>query len=356
MKPIFTLIVSAVISTTAFHTVLADNKYTDTVPDVYIDNIKIDMTIDKPIIDENDRLLIPVRTIGEAIGASVDWDPSRGNGRVTITGTVNCTVFDIGSNVAFLNGTRIYMDTSAQIINDRTYVPLRYIGESMNYEVNAASDMSRIDLVKKADNPAFIQEDGQPPEYILRGFYGDLDTYGCEVEVYSGNDIPEEWLLAFVNKDINEQATPLSYDEFFENAPPVYSLGSTVYSEKLNSTDNKNGLHYSAFEIRNLSDDILIEYIPDNVNATGEITIELHKNYYTKTAELTQEIIAEVTLPANEHSIAKIMSIYNDNYIAPFFGVDANAGYWIDYKAAKDDYDYSGTLRITCLGEPINGM
>ncbi len=350
------IIIASTIISNIFVGVTFANDPAENVPDIYIDNVKMEFADAKPLIDENDRLLIPVRMIGEAIGAKVIWEPDYGNGRVEIISKndANYTVFDIGSNVSFLNGTRIYMDTEAKIINDYTYIPLRYIGEAMNYTVNPSDDMTRVDLIKKADNPVFVYEENTPPEYTLRFLFGSLDEYGCDVELLSENDIPQEWENTFAGKELKGPESPLNYDAFFADGPPVYYLNNTIYSENVNSTNSKMGLNYSAYELRNLSEDILIEYIPNNLNDTGNISISLHKNYYTKTAELSQQTIAMVQFPANKHSVAKVKNIYTDNYIAPFFGVDKNIGYWLEYTAAKDDDNYSGTVRITCFGEPIN--
>lgn len=79
------------------------------------------------------RTLVPLRSIFEAMGASVDWDGNtstaiakRGNVEVKIT---------IGANEIYKNGKAIGVDVPAQIMNSRTMVPARVIAETFGADV-----------------------------------------------------------------------------------------------------------------------------------------------------------------------------------------------------------------------------
>ena len=109
----------------------------------------------EPFIDDNDRTLVPLRAVGEALGLTVDWDEEA---RTAIfsdqytaedgyTETMMIT-FPIGSQEAkayyhvvypdgFVEqwGDVVYMDTAAVIVNNRTYAPVRYLAEFFGYEV-----------------------------------------------------------------------------------------------------------------------------------------------------------------------------------------------------------------------------
>lgn len=50
----------------------------------------------------------------------------------------------IGEKKLVIDGAETEMDTAAQIVNDRTYVPLRFVAQALGYKVNygaAASDI-----------------------------------------------------------------------------------------------------------------------------------------------------------------------------------------------------------------------
>jgi len=98
-----------------------------------------------PYIDSNNRLMVPLRAIAEALGAAVDWN-SRAQ-TITITGSGRRIVFTINSPSAAVNGEAREMDTTPVIKNSRTMVPVRYVGEFLQARVhwNASLQMVSID-------------------------------------------------------------------------------------------------------------------------------------------------------------------------------------------------------------------
>lgn len=87
-----------------------------------------------PYIDENNRLMVPYRAIGEALGAQVDWEPETRV--ITLTGQGKAVILTINNNVAMVNGEQKIMDTSPVITNDRTMVPIRYVSEFLGAKVD----------------------------------------------------------------------------------------------------------------------------------------------------------------------------------------------------------------------------
>lgn len=76
----------------------------------------------------NDRTLVPVRAIFEAIGADVSW-LSASQKVVANTADTNVTM-QIGNNDYFVNGVKKYLDVPPMLLNDRTMVPARAAAES----------------------------------------------------------------------------------------------------------------------------------------------------------------------------------------------------------------------------------
>ena len=103
---------------------------------VYINRIKIHVTDSRPFIDENDRTQAPVRAIGEALGCEVGYDNVNGEEVITMIKGEKTVIMKIGSSDINVNGNVIKMDTSARLVEDRTYIPARYIGESLGYNVS----------------------------------------------------------------------------------------------------------------------------------------------------------------------------------------------------------------------------
>lgn len=87
----------------------------------------------EPFIDENGRTQLPIRAIGEELGFSVDWDSVLK--KITLTKNDQTIVFHMGSNEFTKNGETIKMDTTPMLVNDRTFVPLRFLCEAVGYTV-----------------------------------------------------------------------------------------------------------------------------------------------------------------------------------------------------------------------------
>jgi len=85
-----------------------------------------------PII-HSERVLLPVRAVSEALGATVDWS---GDGEIIITREAKRISLRINQGFAFVNGEIVALGVPAKLISGRTLVPLRFIGEALGAIVN----------------------------------------------------------------------------------------------------------------------------------------------------------------------------------------------------------------------------
>lgn len=99
---------------------------------VFVNDERVSFDVAPTII--NDRTMVPVRAIFEALGAEVRWDDEI----ETAIGVLDDTVVKIAIGKSYLvkNGKRIDIDTPAMIISDRTLVPVRAIAESFDCTVD----------------------------------------------------------------------------------------------------------------------------------------------------------------------------------------------------------------------------
>ncbi|MHC1723428.1 MAG: stalk domain-containing protein [Aminipila sp.] len=88
---------------------------------------------DTPPVIKGSRTLIPVRAITEGLGAQVAYD--QATKEVTITKDGTTIQLTLGSNVALVNGKEVTLDTKANTMNNRTYVPMRFIMETFKLKV-----------------------------------------------------------------------------------------------------------------------------------------------------------------------------------------------------------------------------
>ena len=98
-----------------------------------------------PLI-KNDRTMMPIRFIAESLGADVEWDPDFRI--VTVTLDKKQVVIRIDSDTAYINGIIYNLDSPAFISNDRTYIPVRFVSEALDCEVNWNEDAQNVYITK----------------------------------------------------------------------------------------------------------------------------------------------------------------------------------------------------------------
>lgn len=97
----------------------------------------------KPFIS-NSRTLVPLRFIIEAIGGDVAWD---GDTRiVTVNSKGKNIILPIDSKKIRVDGKEIAIDQAAIIKGDRTYVPIRFIAENLDMNVNYINESREIEI------------------------------------------------------------------------------------------------------------------------------------------------------------------------------------------------------------------
>jgi hypothetical protein len=92
------------------------------------------------VIIRNDRSLVPVRLVSEELGAEVGWDGNRRE--VIIQKGQTGILLSIDKDKATVNGKEVTLDYPAVIYKDRTYVPLRFVAESLDATVEYATKMN----------------------------------------------------------------------------------------------------------------------------------------------------------------------------------------------------------------------
>lgn len=82
---------------------------------------------------EDGRTFIPLRDVSEALGAIVDWNAKTK--AVTITKDGTTIIQKIGDTAATVNGKKVEVGAPALIKTGKTYVPLRFVSETLGTDV-----------------------------------------------------------------------------------------------------------------------------------------------------------------------------------------------------------------------------
>jgi hypothetical protein len=99
---------------------------------VKVDN-KIVEFDQQPVIVGEGYTMVPIRAVFEKAGAAVGWDQKTQTATIAKLGyTVTITY---GDTAMYKNGERIELDAPAMSMNDRIMIPVRAIAEAMDYSV-----------------------------------------------------------------------------------------------------------------------------------------------------------------------------------------------------------------------------
>ena len=110
------------------------------------------LSFDTSPVIENGRVLVPMRGILEALGYSVHWQEHTKtvlavNGEVSISLPLN-------SNTVSVNGKTVTIDVPAQLKEDRTFVPLRFLAEYSGAEVTWDNGTSTVSIHSQPTSPS----------------------------------------------------------------------------------------------------------------------------------------------------------------------------------------------------------
>lgn len=98
---------------------------------IYIDDEVYDFA-PSPIMVE-DRTLVPMRAMFEALGAIVEWEPETRTAIGCRDGVI--VRLPIDSDIPTVNGVEKKIDVPARIIENRTFIPLRFVSEAFGDDV-----------------------------------------------------------------------------------------------------------------------------------------------------------------------------------------------------------------------------
>lgn len=217
---------------------------------------------------EKDRTFVPIRFIGEALNYKVDWNKDKK--LVTIKNNDRQILMTIGDTNITVNNEKIKNDVAPLIRNDRTYVPLRFVAENMNLKVNWDGKEKKVIINSQKDN-------------ITDGITG-----------LSGDE--KEFLNKFQSKQkiIEDNMTSLK-KSFFEKA-------STLSKEDLEKEYNRANKEISdaVSELKNIN-------VSDKFRDTYNKAMEANERALTMLPDLKEAIINK-----DEDVAKKVVNLFTD--------------------------------------------
>lgn len=80
------------------------------------------------------RTMVPIRFVSESLGASVKWDAVTR--RVVVNYEGREIILTINSDIALVDGKEVKIDCPAEIVGNRTFVPVRFVAEALGATVH----------------------------------------------------------------------------------------------------------------------------------------------------------------------------------------------------------------------------
>ncbi len=122
---------------------------------VKIDGEQITFDVQPQLI--NDRTMVPLRAIFEALGATVSWDGATQT--VTAYNEEYFVKATINNKIMIVNGVSKSMDIAPMLINERTLVPARFVAEAFGCDVEWDAETKTVIISNKEKTVSI-------PEYI----------------------------------------------------------------------------------------------------------------------------------------------------------------------------------------------
>lgn len=185
-----------------------------------------------PFIDNN-RTLVPIRVISENLGYSVNWDNQTR--KVTVKNNDKSIELTIGKKEVNINGTNSSIDVAPMIKSERTFVPLRFISESFDNDVNWDNNTRTVIINKKETKVSSIFEDSN-----INSIYKNITPATPQPkakQVDDNNYIKPYYLNKFIYSNVPHSSMSYIYkpqDSFSSSYIKSDSLDKFITTEDLN--------------------------------------------------------------------------------------------------------------------------
>lgn len=175
------------------------------------------INFDIPPQSINNRTMVPIRAIFEAMGANVMWDDAT---QTAISTKDDTTVkMTLNSTTEYINDVAYEMDVPPVIVDDRTLAPARYVAEAFGYHVDW-DEMTKSVLIGKNANFDISQVKDGTREHPYK--FGDTIV----VTIYEYND---------------------DYSEKVPSKTVELTLNSLMNFEQIKS-ENKSDKHFYTYD------------------------------------------------------------------------------------------------------------
>ena len=127
-------------------------KHNYTLPPItlYVNNEVVETQI-MPPVQIDGRVLVPAREVFEPLGAAVEWKSYEK--KIYVSYKDSLMILEPSNDEVWLDGETVQLDVPAKIINDKIMVPLRFIGENIGLGVEWIGDERAVYITESTITP-----------------------------------------------------------------------------------------------------------------------------------------------------------------------------------------------------------
>ena len=296
---------------------------------------------DQPPVLVNNRTLVPMRAIFEALGAKVEWiEETQTAAASKEDKTINITVNTANMTV---NGEVKELDVPAQIIGDRTMVPLRAVSEALDCKVVWTGSLNTVNIIPKQRQAYSVSVTNEDGVNIGTVYYNDENLI-YEIII----DDTGAFMPFFANINGN------TFFEFCKKGTTRFTYNEGAV-ERITHED-ENGL--MTYEIKQNSDGGVCDYGVNTLygddfeyvrnESTGETSTSGRSPNYPDFKFITQYTFNNLGLISEVHGDDAVYFTYNtDGQLTGY----KSSRYFYNYKYS---YDASGDIS-SCGNKSTNG-
>jgi ankyrin repeat protein len=201
----------------------------------------------------NGSIVVPLRAIFEALEAELTYESTTKI--ITATTKTTTIIIQVGSTIATINDKKVVLAQAPVIINNFTYVPVRFVSESFGGDVQWDHSHNTVQIIREGTDPKVIAQEAykatlegknvnelndllinevnkQQPSLI---YIESLLQLGADPNIRSTASFPLE--IAVINRNLELTELLLKYD-----ADP----NQTIANSKYEYTNTKSILNYLA--------------------------------------------------------------------------------------------------------------
>lgn len=241
--------------------------------------------------------MVPMRAIFEELGATVEWDNDTRT--VTAYTSLSTIKMTIGEYSYYIDGTSYSLDVPAQIVNNRTLVPVRAVSEAFLCKVGWDGQSRIVSIINDKNN------------------YQMLYSYGGRQRAFHNNDVPGQLTVGWFD------------NEELKSDKDIYKVKVIDFFHKMNSV---GGVEVSIGWRNQTNKDI--KYIDFHVvpyNAVGDkVQCSIQKK---------SEMVLTATGPYKPFADKKLLYCYHiciSDYFPHNIYPDPDNGYYYFYCGHRD--------------------